>query len=668
MADVIEPEPSAADAAVADLRTLVSSVVGNPEYVSSLDEDGLRSLSSVLLERMALSRQTGVGFHGRRDYYEVLGYNRLVTYREYRAEYMRGGIAKRAVDAYPTAVWRGGAEVYEDEKPDTETTFEKVWKALDERLGLWSRFKRAHTLSELSTYSVLLIGAPGELSEELPKGSPDQLIYVQPFSGGGGPNGGDQNGDNRSRAMNADCTIETFDTDPKSERFGQPLTYRLRRTNAASLADARPVHWTRIIHVADGLLGDEVYGTPILEAVWNYLQDLLKVVGGGAEAFWLRANAGLHVDFDKTMGMPSPKPGNAGVPGVEPEERKRVREQAKDLQHQLERVMVTRGATVTQLSSTTANFKDPSDAIITLIAGTIGIPKRLLVGAEAGQLASGQDKDNWNTQVQDKRTTWAFPGLVKPFVDRLVQYGYLPKPKEFHVDWPIIEDLTQDEKVKLQKDMADVNKTQEAVVYTEEEIREVTGLAPLDETAESYGLSEAAKADIAAKLALTNKEMGITVFTDDEIRKICYNFKPLDDAEKVPIGAPEKISVTAPPKIGEDGLPVPQDGQVIGPVPMAAMLHMLEAAIEADDFEEVQRILGGPGSGPHKGEPSHGASSALGDKADKLQKAAEKSGKKEDYAKAAAAHQAAADSHKAGYRSTLADIHSNLASQMRAKS
>lgn len=677
MADSIEQEPSAADAAVADLRTLVGGMTGNPEAVSALDEGSLRALSTVLLDRMAFARQSGIGFHGERDYYEVLGYNRLISYREYRAEYMRGGIAKRVVDAYPTAVWRGGAEVYEDEDPETETEFEAAWKVMDARLGLWTRFKRVHTLSELSTYAVLLIGAPGELADPLPNGTPDKLLYVQPFSGGGGPNGGDRNGDNRSRSMNADCTIETFDTDPKSERFGQPQTYRLKRTNVAAPQDARPVHWSRIIHVADGLLGDEVYGTPILEAVWNYLQDLLKVVGGGAEAFWLRANAGLHIDFDKTMGMPSPKVGSAGVPGVEPEERKRVREQAEHLQHQLQRVMVTRGANVTQLSSATANFKDPSDAIITLIAGTIGIPKRLLVGAEAGQLASGQDKDNWNTQVQDKRTTWAFPGLVKAFIDRLIQFGYLPKPKQYEVEWPVIEDLTKDEKVKLQLDMAAVNDKQQAVVYTEEEIREVMGSEPLTETQLAAGLSEVQKADIADKLANANKAMGLTLFTDDEIRKISYGFDPLDPSEIVPIGAPERISVTSPPKLGEDGQPIPQQGQVVTPVPvkpsptvMQAQLVALEAAIEADDLDAIVEILGlgGPGSGPHKGEPSHGQSSALGQKADTLQKAAEKSGNKDDYAKAAAAHQAAADSHKAGYRSTLADIHQQLAIKMKAKS
>lgn len=574
-------------AGVADMRALVGAMLGS-EQVASLDEPSLRALSTVLLERMLFARQAGLSFHGARDVYEVLGYNRILTYRDYRATYMRGGLAKRIVDAYPNAIWRAGAEVYEDEQPETETEFERAWELIEQKHGIWARLCRAHKLASLSTYSVLLIGAAGDLGDELPRGRPDTLLYLQPFSGGGGPGGGDQQ-DNRSRAMNADATIVAFDQDPRSERFGLPLTYQLKRTSLSSPLLERPVHWSRIIHVAPGLLGDEVYGTPVLEAVWNYLDDLMKVVGGGGEAFWLRANAGLHLDVDKAMGMPSNTPGKARVPGVGADERKALRERAEELQHQLQRVIVTKGVTATQLGSNVADFKNPADAIVTLIAGTVGIPKRILVGSEMGQLASGQDKDNWNTQVQDARTSWAFHGLVKPLVDRLVQYGYLPAPKEFHVEWPVIEDLTETEKAELAKAMAEVNKMQEAVVYTEDEIREKCWKhQPLTDEQAAQGLSEMQKAEIAAKLALTNKEMGLTVFSPAEIRRIAYQLAPLPEAEQVPVGAPEKISVTSPPRQpGDEPTAALPAGE-----PLAATLAALEAAIEADDAEAVGRLIG----------------------------------------------------------------------------
>jgi hypothetical protein len=598
MSDV--PIRDAAPVETEDMRALVGAMLGD-EQIRTLDDGGLRVLSSLLFERMMFARQDGLSFNGARDLYSVLGYNRIVTYADYRARYLRGGLAKRVVDAYPMAVWRGGAEVYEDEDPDTETPFEEDWKKLDQRLGLWSRLQRAHVLAGLSTYSVLLLG-DGESNMTLPlrRGTgPDSLIYMQPYSAEGGP-GPSQNRDGRVRSMTADVTIGTYDTNPSSPRFGMVDTYQLRRINPISVLPSFPhIHWSRVIHVANGLLADEVFGTPELESVWNLFDDLYKVTGGGAEAFWLRANQGLHLDVDKTMALAPGAPvvqGSKALPGIDEAAQKALRERAEELKHQLQRVMVTRGVTATQLGSDVANFRDPADAIITQIAGTKGIPKRILIGSEMGQLASGQDKDNWNTQVQDKRTSWAFPAVVKQLLDRLVQFGYIRPPKnvdDVAVEWPVIEDLTEDEKVKLTLDMANVNKTQEAIVYTEEEMRAVTKRDPLDDAIESDQLSETQKAEVAVKLTMANKQMGLTVFTDDEIRKITYGYDPLPDSEKVPIETPEKVSVTQPPKLGEEGAPVEQTGQDVAPaLPLKAALAALEEAIENDDLAAIGKIVG----------------------------------------------------------------------------
>ena len=426
---------------------------------------------------------------------------------------------------------------------------------------------------------------------------------MKPYSGGGGPATGNLQ-DQRSRAMDATCSIREFDVDPNSPRYGEAKFYQFKRAPNASTQLDSAIHWSRIIHVADELLDDDVYGTPALEAVWNLFDDLYKVTGGGSEAFWLRAKNAMHVDFDKTMGLPG-KPGAALSAQLTPDQRKEFEAKAEKLQHQIDSVMVTRGGTITQLSSATANIKDPAAAIITQIAGTKAIPKRILVGSEMGQLASGQDKDNWNTAVQDKRTNWAFPGLVKPLAQRLLDYGYLPPLKTkntFFVEWPIIEDLTEDEKAKYALDLANVNKSYGSTVFTEDEIRDKCyRMEPgKDEVDDPF------RAELAVKLTMANKQMGVTVFTDDEIRKLCYGWEPLAPDQKVPIGAPERISVAEPPpEGGPDDTPAPGTEEDIAnkakAAPLAAQLHALEQAIENDDLDAIGEILalGGPGSGPH---------------------------------------------------------------------
>ena len=580
-----------------EMRTLVGGLLGDTEQLRALDDGTIRTLSTVLLERMMFARQAGISFHGARDLYEVLGYDRVLTYRKYRARYARGGIAKRIVEAYPKATWRGGVKLFEgaeatDADRDGKTAFEQAWNDLEKRLSIWATIQQADILTGLSTYSAVLIGAPGSLTDELPKGTPEKLLYLTPFSGGGGP-GGDQL--SRSMAMDADCSIQTFDVDPASPRFGLPLIYRLRRTDLSSPLLNREVHWTRLVHLAEGLLGDRVYGSPTLEDVWNLLDDLDKVTGGGAEAFWLRANAGLHLDVDKAMGLPGPS--GKATPGLSPDERKALAEKAEDLQHQIQRVMVTRGVTATQLSSATANFKDPADAIVTQIAGTKGIPKRILVGSEMGQLASGQDRQNWNTQIQDRRTSYAGPCIVRPLVDRLVQYGYLPTPKEYIVVWPVMEDLTEDEKAELAGKLAMVSKNFGSTVFTEAEIRQICyRMKPAEDT-----VTDQFRAELAIKLTMANKQMGVTVFTDDEIRKTCYGWDPLTEDQKVPIGAPERITVKEPPPEGGEG-DVPAPGTTVdlahptkapkGLEGYEDELRALEEAIEDGNISAIDEILG----------------------------------------------------------------------------
>jgi hypothetical protein len=555
-----------------------------------------RAAASALLDRFRFFKQAGISFGGNRDTYQILGYERELTYQQYRERYARGGIAKRLVEAYPNATWRGGVELYEDEDPNIDTQFEAAWHDIEAQHNVWARLRAVDILSGLSTYAVLLIGAPVEasLSEPLPNGKPGDLLYLTPFSGGGGPGGSSVH---RMVAMDADCTIEEFELDPRSPRFGEPKFYRLKRTDINAPMLAQPVHWTRILHVAEGCLDDNVYGQPTLEAVYNLLDDLDKVTGGGAEAFWLRANQGLHLDVDKDMGLPNAQ-GAVSSPGLTPEQRDALREKAEELQHQLQRVMVTRGVTATQLGSDVANFGPSADAILTQIAGTKGIPKRILTGSEMGTLASEQDTANFDSQVQDRRTGYAGPYIVRRLVDRLIEFGYLPTPERYEVGWPVEENMDEGGKAAFALSLTNANKTQGSIVFTDEEIRDMAfDKEPLtdDDT-----LTAPWRVDLALKMATTNKTQGAVVFTDDEIRETCYGWQPLAPEEKIPLTAPERVSATAPtPEVDAQGKPIAAAKVPLAKVPPALkaaedaeLVRVLAEAIEAGNAEVVHQIIG----------------------------------------------------------------------------
>lgn len=442
----------------------------------------IRSLeTTILLDRLRWAREHGVTFDGARKEYDILGYDKVVTYRMYRAEYDRGGIAGRVVDVMPDACWRGEVpfEIIEDEDPEKDTPFEQAWKALSTKHAIPSKLYRADKLSRLSTYSVILIGAPGTLDQELPKVStPDALLYLKPYSGGGGPG---LNVDRQPVEWGASATIHEYETNPQNPRFGHPKTYKLKQVGLA--VDLPPVHWSRIIHVAEGVLEDEVFGRPALERVWNLLADLRKITGGGSEAFWLRANQGFHVDVDKDMAL-GVQTGTAGQTTTEyAQVLEKIREDMEAYKHNLTRWIRTRGVKIETLGSDVANFSNPADAVITQIAGSVATPKRVLTGSEMGELASSQDRENFRDQIIGRQTTHLGPNVIRQLVDRLIAYGFLPSPKkgerEYQVRWPHIQVLTEQEKSDGAMKWSQT-KVGEDPTFTLAEIRDKWyGMAPL---------------------------------------------------------------------------------------------------------------------------------------------------------------------------------------------
>lgn len=424
----------------------------------SMTFGGLRALVSAIGARFGISNSAGLTFGGARDLYAALGYDRELNSKKYRDRYKRNGIAARVVEAAPKATWRGGLEVIEDENPEVSTQFENAFHELNDRLNVWSVMCRADVLAGLGQYSVILIGAPGPLDTELPPTfKAEQLTYLTPFA-------------------QEDAQIQTYDENPESERFGLPEFYTLSRLSGTkSKTVGKKVHWSRIIHIADGALDDCVLGLPRLERVWNWLDDLDKVTGAGSEAFWIRANQGLIVNLDKELSLGEDET-------KEKEAVEAMKEKMDEFMHGLRRTLLTRGSDITPLGSDVAPFNTQVDAIITLISGATGIPKRILVGSERGELASTQDRENWNERITDRRNDFAAPYIIRPFIDILIEHGALPEPTEYTVRWPEINKLTETEKAAVAEKLAGLNSKAGDVVITAPEIRDrVLMLPPLTE-------------------------------------------------------------------------------------------------------------------------------------------------------------------------------------------
>lgn len=430
-----------------------------------------RTLVSSLFWRGRLANTAGRTYGGERNLYKALGYKRELFPEDYRSRYRRNAVANRVVKALPKATWRAGAEIVEDDDPNSETPLEAAWFDLEQRLKLWTVLQRADILAGIGRYAIILIGAPGELDQPLEQCGPEEIAFMTPFA-------------------EEDAPIQRFEIDIHNERYGQPVMYMVKRTNMASANSvnsstlARQVHWTRVIHVADGLLDDNIYGEPRLECVWNLLDDLEKVSGGGAEAFWRRADGGTQWDLDPTLALGDEVESDDPSADASPNALKQVKEDIEKFEHGLKKNIFTRGVKVERMGSDVADFSNPVNSVISQISAGTGIPQRVLMGSEQGKLAAKMDRSNWDDRVQDRRDDYAGPMMVRPLVDRLIKLGALPPVQagnSYDVRWPQLKVLDDEQRAEIAGEWAMMNQSAQQTVVTPDEIREhVLDLPPLN--------------------------------------------------------------------------------------------------------------------------------------------------------------------------------------------
>ena len=395
------------------------------------------AFASVLLSRAELAARAGMSFGGKRDLYTVCGYPSILRTAELGVRYERQDIAKRVVDAYPRATWRTPPDIKEDDDEASDTPFEAGWKDVVKKTKIWNYLSRVDRLAGTGQYAVLLLGFNDgrplnkeiKLAKEL-RGAQyaegkRQLLYLQPYG-------------------ELDSQIVLWEQDTNNPRYGLPVMYNVmvRMANNQS-GFAQQVHWTRILHVAEDCLQSDVFGTPILKAVYNRLQDIETILGGSAEMFWRGGWPGLSLEADPTMDLSQSTDA--------------LQQETDNYVHGLSRVLRLQGIQAKQLSPNIAEPKGHIDPQVQMISAATGIPVRILTGSERAELASTQDDENWNSRVHERQTMHAEPNMVRPLVDRLLLAGVIPLPVStdedgdpaYHVDWPDLNALSAKDEANL---------------------------------------------------------------------------------------------------------------------------------------------------------------------------------------------------------------------------
>lgn len=378
----------------------------------------------------------------KRDIDKECGYPTNPTIQDYRFMYDREGIATRVVDIFPEESWKVSPEVLETPEGE-ETPWEKVWRELVEEHNLYAQLKNVDAVSGIGHFGILLLGiddgkalndpvdevvdayrtATPKTKEGPQPGAtavpaPRKLMYVQAFD-------------------ESVTTIKAYDTDRRSRRYGQPLSYQVnmasdtnRPSGQSPTEGTLDIHWSRVIHVADNCRNSRVFGTPRMKDVFNRLYDLRKILGGSGEMFWKGGFPGLSLEAGAGTG-------NTPMPALTKEDKEDLRAQMDLYQNGLQRWLALVGM---QAKSLAPQVADPSAHVTTqikAICGAKGFPYRIFLGSEEAQLAGEQDKLAWNGRLAKRQAEYLSPSLVRPLVDRLVLMRVIVAPKgQVVVQWP----------------------------------------------------------------------------------------------------------------------------------------------------------------------------------------------------------------------------------------
>lgn len=385
---------------------------------------------SEFLSRSNLADQLGFGYGDKRKLYKALGYpeDRDLDFDYFYKKYDRQDIARAIIDRPCDATWRGDVAITEPGKSAADSDLNKKWKELDELLGLKKRLNKVDKLCELGRFSILLLGLDdvNKLTEfKNAVSGARKLLYVKQFSEG-------------------QVTIETWDKNPQSPRYGMPVLYSITSAGIDYTETSQDllIHHSRVMHYVTGNLTSEVYGVSKLKPVINRLIDLEKLLGGDAEMFWRGARPGYTASAKDDYELSQ-------------EENAALQDELDKYEHDLRRFIVSKGIDIEALEQQIADPTGHIDVQLQAISAQTGIPKRVLIGSERGELASSQDQDQWKELVKTRQEEHAETTIVRPFVDKLMEYKILPLVKAYNIVWDDVFAPSEKDKTNVGKTRAE---------------------------------------------------------------------------------------------------------------------------------------------------------------------------------------------------------------------
>jgi len=381
------------------------------------------------------------------------GYPAKLEFFNYWNMYRRFGVAKSIVELPPDVGWMTPPVINGSDQ------FNREFELLVKQVKFWVRLKGLDVRQRVGRYAGMFMRVRDNKRSDQPiEGKINglgSLVEVMPL-------------------YESQLDVVEANTDAKSDNFGQPIMYQYSGGVVGSRnPDARSViniHASRIVIAAEGADNGWIYGISSLEAPYNSLMDLRKIIGAGGEGFY--KNAAQSVVFDLKDAASAT--------------------QNKDLldkfnqnydefsKNRSRRAIWTPGMEAKTLDSSLANPKEHFMNALHDVSAASKIAGTILIGQQTGRLASTEDSRNFLSINQSRRENF-MTEMVRNNIDWLILFGILPA-SDYEVEWDDLLARSDDEKLKNAGTMSEVNERQFRsggdTVFSSEEIREAAGFEP----------------------------------------------------------------------------------------------------------------------------------------------------------------------------------------------
>lgn len=344
----------------------------------------------------------------------------------------RDPIAARVNEVYPRESWRVQPVVYETEQEDCDTDFEASLDEFPKQLSsnggcdyyedtegnaLWELCQRADVEVGKGQYGVLFYGLndSDDLSQPVNLACSNLKVnYIRPLP----------------EYM---AQIAQYDSDRRSPRYGMPLSYTIntfdpRESNSGIGVPLQSfsVHYSRVTHIPSDVTTNEVFGAPRLRSVLNRLLDLQKLYGGSAEMYWKGAFPGLSIETQPQLA------------GDVPVDRAEMRNMMEQYFNGLQRYLALMGFTAKTLAPVVVDPTAQIKVHLEAICIRLGIPMRIFLGSERGELSSAQDTNEWADRIRARQRYYVSYRIIRPLINKLIELKQLCQPKQFRIYWPDI--------------------------------------------------------------------------------------------------------------------------------------------------------------------------------------------------------------------------------------